>query len=272
MAHVYSLAYLTSSPCSAVEAVKVAAAVGYDFAGLRLLANTPGGDRQELLGNPQLMREMSAVLRDTGVGLLDIEIIRIGADFEVAPYLQFLDAGATLGAQAVLVAGDDPDLGRLAQNYARLCAAMKLFGMTADLEFMPWTAVTCARVAVDLVTRAGTPDKAGILVDALHFDRSATSMDDIRALAPKLLHYAQICDAPSEARMGRAFTVAEMIHTARVERLLPGEGDIGLAGLFDALPPMPVSVEIPNPRLSSMGALEWARQALRRSIAAVGKD
>jgi len=84
-----------------------------------------------------------------------------------------------------------------------------------------------------------------------------------------LLHFAQICDAPTAAQVGRPFSVEEMIHAARCERLLPGEGAIDLQGIFSVLPDsLPVSVEIPHAvRLAQLGQREWARQALAASQA-----
>jgi sugar phosphate isomerase/epimerase len=140
---------------------------------------------------------------------------------------------------------------------------MAPFGLTADLEFMPWTAVPDARSALALVKAAGSPDNAGILVDALHFGRSHSTLDDIRAIPRSLLHYAQICDGEA----GIHFSHEQLIHTARCERLLPGEGNIDLQGLFAALPPdLPVSVEVVNlPREASIPAQPWAGQCLAAS-------
>jgi sugar phosphate isomerase/epimerase len=214
-----------------------------------------------------VQRETLAAQRDTGIGVFDLEIVRIGAGFDPGAYLPLLEAGAALHAKAVLVAGDDPEPARLAAGYARLCELMAPFGMSADLEFMPWTAVPDAKAALRVVDAAGRPPNAGILVDALHVARSGTTPEDLRAIPRELLHYAQICDAPSAARLGRAFTVEEMIHTARCERLLPGEGDIDLRAIFAALPAdLPVSVEVPHEtRLAQLGQTEWARQALAAS-------
>ncbi|WP_432257306.1 sugar phosphate isomerase/epimerase family protein [Cupriavidus sp. TMH.W2] len=268
----YSLAYLTSNTLTPPQAIQLAATLGYRFAGLRLVPNAAGAPRQALIGCPDILRETQAVQRDTGVGVFDLEIIRIGADFDPRASLPLLDVGAALKARAVLVAGDDTDPARLADSYARLCELMLPYGMTADLEFMPWTAVPDARAALSIVRAAGRPANAGILVDALHVARSGTTLDDLRALPRELLHYAQICDAPGSAQLGRAFTVEEMIHTARCERLLPGEGGIDLKGLFAALPAdLPVSVEVPHEiRLPKAGQAEWARQALAASRAVLG--
>jgi len=270
MSRIYSQAYLTAEASTAPEAIAHAAHWGYSYVGLRLLPNAAGGPCQRLLGDKAVLRECQARLADSGVGVFDLEIIRIGPQFDPAHYLPLLEAGAQLQARAVLVAGDDPDLNRLSDHYAQLCALMQPYGMTADLEFMPWTAVRHARDALQVVTTAGRPSNAGILVDALHVARSDTSLADLAVLPHDLLHYAQICDAPTTNAQGSTdLSVDDMIHTARCERLLPGEGAIDLRGLFQALPPdLPISVEVPHHvRARAVGDLAWSGQALAASRA-----
>lgn len=259
----YSLAYLTSHRCTPPEAIRIAAASGYAFVGLRLWPNAPGAPQQHLLGQPAVLRETLAAQRDTGVGVFDLEIIRIGEQFDPHAWDALYDAGAALRAKAILVAGDDTDEARLAANYARLCEVMQPYGLTADLEFMPWTAVPDARAALRTITSAGKPANAGILVDALHFGRSRTTLDDIRAIPRELLHYAQICDATA----GLGFTSEQMIHSARCERLLPGDGTIDVQGLFDALPAdLPVSVEVVNvAREAEASPAQWAATCIAAS-------
>ena len=210
---------------------------------------------------------MLALQRDTGVTVYDLEIIRIDAAFDPGRYLPLMEVGQRLGARAVLIAADDVDPARLADSYARLCERMQPFGLTADLEFMPWTAVRNARDAMAVIRAAGQPANAGILVDALHFGRSDTTLDDIRAIPREWLHYAQICDASPRTASGRPFTADELIHTARCERLLPGEGGIDLSGLFAALPAdLPISVEIVHlERMRAGGDADWAERCLAAS-------
>jgi sugar phosphate isomerase/epimerase len=263
MARTYSLAYLSSHRCTPAQAIQVAAQTGYQYVGLRLWPNAPGAPQQHLLDHPQTLRETLAAQRDTGVGVFDLEIIRINADFDPHTWDALYDVGAQLNAKAILVAGDDPDEARLTANYARLCEVMKPYGMTADLEFMPWTEVKDAKSALRIVQNAGMPGNAGILVDALHFGRSSTTLDDIRAIPRQLLHYAQICDAEA----GLNFTTEQMVHTARCERLLPGDGNIDIRGLFAALPAdLPVSVEVVNfGREAHTPPAEWAAECLDQS-------
>jgi sugar phosphate isomerase/epimerase len=197
--------------------------------------------------------------------------VRLGERFDLPGLLPMFDAGAELGARAVLVAVDDTDTARRADRYARLCEALQPRGLTADLEFMPWTAVKSAREALDMIRAAGSPAAAGVLVDALHFARSDTDLDDIRTLPAHWVHYAQACDAPA-APPGHRFTDDELVHTARSERLLPGEGDIDLRGLFGALPAgTPVSIEVVNvQRQAQVEPREWARLALEATRRALG--
>ncbi|EWS62612.1 hypothetical protein Y695_04157 [Hydrogenophaga sp. T4] len=148
MARAYSLAYLSSHRCTPPEAVRVAAANGYQFVGLRLWPNAPGAPQQFLLGEPEVLKETQAVMADTGVGIFDVEIIRIGEDFDPHTWDALYGACAALKAKAILIAGDDPIESRLTQNYARLCEVMQPYGLTADLEFMPWTAVKDAKSAL----------------------------------------------------------------------------------------------------------------------------
>ena len=263
MTRTYSLAYLGSHRCTPVEAIQVAAAAGYAYVGLRPWPNAPGGPQQFLLDQPQTVRETVAALRDTGVGIFDLEIIRLGENFDPHTWDALYDLGAQLKAKAILVAGDDPDEQRLAANYARLCEVMAPYGMTADLEFMPFTPMADANAALRVVRNAGSPANAGVLVDALHFGRSHTTLDDIRAIPRELLHYAQICDAPA----GTHYNTEQLIHTARCERLLPGEGSIDLQGLFNALPAdLPISVEVIHlEREKTAGPRDWAATCLAAS-------
>ena len=264
----YSLAYLTANASSVPQAVRIAADLGYAYVGLRVQPNGPGAPFQTLIGDAAVLRETQAVMRDTGVGVYDLEIIRIGEHFNVADHAALMDIGQTLGAKAVLVAADDTNEQRLADSYARLCEAMRPYGLTGDLEFMPWTAVKDAKSAMRVMDLAGRPSNAGILVDALHFGRSTTTLADIAAIPRELLHYAQMCDAQA----GLNFSHDALIHTARQERLLPGEGTIDVTGLFATLPQdLPVSVEIVNlERSQPIGDLAWAKLALDASQKVLG--
>ncbi|MCA0422430.1 MAG: sugar phosphate isomerase/epimerase [Proteobacteria bacterium] len=266
MTRTYSLAYLTAAPLAAPEAISLAARLGYGAVGLRALPSAPGGIFDPLIDDKRLLRETKRRLADTGITVFDVEIIRLGADFSAKAVLPFLEVCGELNAKAVLVAGDDPDEARLTASFAAFCEAATPFGVTGDLEFMAWTAVKDAKSALRIVTAAGQPN-GGILVDTLHAGRSTTTLDDLLAIPASRLHYAQICDATP----GTHFTDAELIHTARQERLLPGEGTIDITGMFAALPAtLPVSIELPNDGAKDkLGVEEWARRGLETAKAVI---
>jgi sugar phosphate isomerase/epimerase len=256
---VLSLAYLTYAPLPPPETVSLAAELGYDAVGLRLLPVAPGGGFDPLIEGAALLRETIARMQATGISVFDVEIVRLGPAFDPETVRPFLETCARLGAKAVLVAGDDPEEARLTASFAAFCEAAAPYGVTGDLEFMPWTEVPDARTARRIVQGAAQPN-ARVLVDSLHVARSATTLADVAALPGSLLSYAQMCDAPGEVPA----TTEGLIHTARQARLIPGDGGIDLAGIFAQLPPdLPVSVEIPNQEtVARIGVRAWAERAL----------
>ena len=256
MEPLYSLAYLTGTPLSPPDAISLAAELGYQAVGLRATPAAPGGDFSLLMEEPALLRATVARAKATGVGVFDVEIVRLKPDFDVTGFRRFLDMCGELGAKAVLVAGDDANERRLIDSYAAFCAAAAPYGLTADLEFMPWTDVPDARTALRIVMGAGQPN-GGVLVDALHAGRSTTTLDDIRAIPSRHLHYAQICDGAAETPT----TDEGLIFDARCARLLPGEGGIDLVSMLRAAPPgVPISLECPTRhRALGVPALERAR-------------
>lgn len=268
MARAFSLAYLTAAPLSPPEAIRLAARLGYAAVGLRVTPAAPGGAFSPLIEDKALLAETQVVLRETGASVFDVEIIRIGADFVPEAHGAFLEVCGALDAKAILVAGDDPDEARLTARFARFCEMATPFGLSANLEFMPWTAVKDAKSALRVVEAARQPN-GRVLVDALHAARSSTTPADLAAIPANRLAYAQICDAPA----GIPATEAELVHTARCERLLPGEGGVDLAGIFNALPAdLPVSVEIPHDiRKAAVGVEAWSRQALAAAKAVLAR-
>jgi sugar phosphate isomerase/epimerase len=136
---------------------------------------------------------------------------------------------------------------------------------------MPWTFVPDMPTALRIVERTQSA-AAGVLIDALHFDRSGGCIEDIRRIPRGRLHYWQICDAPAE----RPATLEAMIHAAREERIFPGEGGIDLVSLAKAMPTeITISIEVPTAALAkTVDAETRARRALRgaKAVIASAKD
>lgn len=260
MTHPISLSFLTVFDVGPVEAIKIAGEIGYDAVGLRLLPAAASGEGDyPLLTDNNVLREVKAALKDTGVTVADIEIVRLKEQTDIASFTHFFERGAELGAKHVLVAGDDADHSRLTAKFASLCELAAKFNLTCDLEFMPWTGVKDLPAARDIVLAAGM-DNGGVLIDGLHFDRSKSKIEDIATIPLKHINYVQLCDGladydPSDAGL---------IEVARNMRLFPGEGDIDLAAIVQSVPnTVPLSLEVPKRQLAlTVNAKERAAMAM----------
>src|ERR1700722_18507375 len=98
----FSLAHLTVICLSPPEVVRVAARTGYQTVGLRLIRVTGQSPGYPLMHDPATMRATKAAMVETGIGVLDIEFVRITPDFELGALEPFLAAGAELGARHVI--------------------------------------------------------------------------------------------------------------------------------------------------------------------------
>lgn len=111
MSHPMSLAFLTILDVGPVEAVRIAAATGYQMVGLRIL---PAAARDEpdypLMTDDRLLAEVVAAMNDTGVTIGDVEIIRLKPQNDWDLFARFVARCAALGARHVLVAGMIPTL------------------------------------------------------------------------------------------------------------------------------------------------------------------
>jgi sugar phosphate isomerase/epimerase len=256
----FSLAALTALELAPPELIDVAAACGYEHVGIRLLPATPGGLAYRLMDDEGSLRETLRRLDATGVTVADLEVVAIRPETEIASFSAFFETGARLGARHILVAAYDPDLGRFADRFARFCEAAAPHGLTADLEFMPWTSVPDLATAKRIVADVNQAN-AGVLVDALHFDRSGSAIGDLAQIPRGQLHYWQLCDGPAE----RPATTDDMMHAARNERMFPGEGGIDLVALARAMPAdIPISIEVPTVELArTVDAKTRAARALK---------
>ena len=248
------LAALTVLDTAPLQQVDLAEKHGFDTIGIRLLPAAPGTTAYPLHQDDAALDALIRRLDDSPIEVFDLEIIRLRADFDPKSYVPLLEAGARLGAKAVLVGGDDLDRARLTDSYARLAELCAQYGIVASLEFMPWTAVPDATTAVEIVSQADGPARS-VLIDALHTARSTTTLGDLAAIPREWLHYAQMCDGSVPAPNNDA----ELVRHAREERLVPGTGGINLTDIWSTLPPdLPVSVELPNePLRRAVGTDAW---------------
>jgi sugar phosphate isomerase/epimerase len=246
MSRVFSLAHLTVLSLPPPQMIEVAARTGYQRVGLRLIKATPQGQGYPLMDDRPMLRETKAALAASDLDVGDIELVQITPDIDIAALESLVATGAELGAKHIIAAPYDPDLPRLAQRFGALADLSARYGLSPVLEFFPWTDVPNLAAALAIVKASGRSN-VGVLVDTLHFDRSGGSLAALRRVPPALLPFVHVCDAPAE----KPTTREAMLHTARAERLPPGEGGINILGVIDALPAeIPVTLEVPMETLT----------------------
>ncbi len=237
MANRLSLAPLTINEAGPLELIDAAAAGGFDAVALRVIG--PPGVETDVVADaaiPAIKRRAA----DNGIGIFSTTGIWLTPAFAVSDVDRALANAAALGAESCLAAGYDDEWPRLTANFAALCRAAARFGLRIGVEFMPYLPVRSVADAARLLREAAQPN-AGIIVDALHLARSGGTPADVAAVERSLISYVQLCDAPRErpATMERR---DESLHY----RLYPGEGELPLFALMDALPPdVTIDVEAP---------------------------
>ena len=183
--------------------------------------------------------EISRRMDSSAITALDMEVVRIGARDDHGE--RIVDAAASVGAANILVVSSDPKPGRTAERLAELCERAAPANIRVCLEFMRFTEVRCLSDALEVVALADQAN-AGVLVDTLHVWRAGDTYDDVAAVDPRLVPYAQWCDAPP---IPIGTDNASLLTDALDDRLCPGEGGLDAAafpGLFG--PEVPMSLEI----------------------------
>lgn len=246
-----------------MDVIDIAADAGFDAVTLRLGGgNRDAPDAPEpypLIGDTEPRRETINRLRQRGIGVLDVEVLRLRGDTEVAEVRPMLESAQALGAPHLLVVGLEQDESRLVERFAALCVEADAYGVRPALEFMRMSSVPTVLDADRIVAAAGHPAGA-VLVDPLHLARSGGTPADVAPLAaahPDRYPYLQLCDGPAAAPGEGG--LRDLFDEAVNNRLSPGDGELPLVDLLHALPPAAaVSVEVPLAALSARPPQERA--------------
>jgi len=251
-----SLAHLGMLDASPPLLIEAAHAAGFRGVGLRLNPARPGESPFPMQVGGAMLRETLARMRDLGVGVHDVEVIRITPGFDADSLEGVLASAQELGARLLMVNVDDVDLSRAAHHIARLAERAHAHGLALGLEFMVYTAARSLAVARELLDAAGS-ETVGILVDALHFFRAGCAPEDMAD--PRIDHgFMQINDAPAHRHPGLSAS-----EEGRAHRLFPGEGALPLHCLLAYLSPGAIlSVEAPSAiRMATLDARSRAAAA-----------
>jgi sugar phosphate isomerase/epimerase len=158
-----------------------------------------------------------------------VELVRLSGLSDVSQFEPLLAGAAELGARQILVGGDDADEAMMADHFRELAELGARYGLRMGLAFMPWRGIRDLHSALRVVQRAGI---GGVIVDAIHLDRSGGTSTDIATIPAAQWAWFQICDAPAQ----RPATEEELLYQARQARLPPGQGDLDLVGMLRAIP------------------------------------
>lgn len=267
-----SLAHLTVLHASPPELIRLAGKAGYDAVGIRMTQVTPNERVWPLVEDRAFFQATRDAMDETGVSILDVELVRLTPDFDLQKFEPILATAAALNARHVLTQAHDPEFDRVAENYAAFCDLAAAHGLTSDIEFLTWTDNRDLHTTRRLLEAVDRPN-SGICIDTLHFDRSECAVEEIEDLPGRWFHFAQIADAPALAPHYKD----GLIRTARGARLLPGEGSLDLRGVLRRLPRgTPLAIEIPNSALSDIlpdeDRVRLAREELVRLVASLDEE
>ena len=188
--------------------------------------------------SPGLTRDIRAILDDSGLAPMDVEVIWLRPGPLDPAHLRTIDIGAELGAPNALAVSSDPDPAATAAKLAALVEHGAAAGVRVSLEFALFTEVRSLAQAVAIARQAGS----SVLVDPLHLARCGDGPADVAAVPREMFAYAQFCDAPGT---GPGDDRVAIIAEALDGRLQAGDGALPLAALLQSLPPrLPLSVEL----------------------------
>lgn len=261
-----SLDSLTLTDTAPQIAIRAAAEAEFDACSLWII---PPPLFPSPLLTPELERECAAIIADTGIEVIGLEVFDLYSREAVEAVKPLLEMGARLGGKAALAINySNPDRAETAEILARFAEVAAGFDLAVNLEPVAGGKTQTLGEARDLIRASGAD--VGICLDPHHLFRAGGAVADIGTMEPGLIRYVQVCDGPVPQP-------AEIVTTEAVcERLYPGDGDFPLQDFLRASPrDLPIGIECPSLSRAQSGvsAAEQAREAmakLRRVIAGIG--
>ena len=242
------------------------AAAGAGFTGIGMHAD----DLPRTIATGVDVSEMRAILRANGLALVEIEFlagwaVNNGGHGGLSPALAGIEAVSdALGGRHVSAGEFSGDV--LLDSEDAVDGAAKALRANADrlaergllvaLESFPWSAITNAGITIDLLRRADAPN-AGLLIDVWHFYNGGGQPGQLVDLPTAGITAVQLNDGP--------LVHDDFQRHARAQRQLPGEGELDVVGLIQAVVRAgftgPYCVESNTPELRNLSVAEAARRA-----------
>lgn len=268
-----ALHQLTLMATAPADLVTIAAGAGYRhvclFTHVPAVTLTGGGGLSPFPVVTEADRRLLlARLRNTGVTVTNVEYFPVAADVPIESYRPALALGAELGARRAVVHIHDKDDARAVDGLGRLADLARHYGLGVGLEFMGLSpACDSIARACWFLDQVRHPD-LGVAIDALHLVRTGGTAGDIRAVAPRRIAYAQLCD-------GADILPSTDYRAEALDRLVPGQGAFPLVEIIRALPAAAdLDIEAPSRALAlagGTGAAARAREALSLARALIAR-
>jgi sugar phosphate isomerase/epimerase len=185
--------------------------------------------------------EVVSAVKDAGLFVSEIELItnwmppHASGESTFGKFLSALTAdrvlplAVELGASTVSVAelfGLDYDRRLMAKHFGDLCDKAAAHGLRVALEFVPTGGVPGLAEAMEIIDAAGRAN-GGLMVDAWHFFRSGSSLDQLASLPGNCIYSVQLNDALAAPEADLA--------QGMMNRLLPGQGELNLKAFMQAI-------------------------------------
>lgn len=261
-----SLAHLSNVHSTPVELLHAAGEAGFSSISIRLAPIIPDDPNYPIDTEDQQAAVRQAIA-DTGVQLLFMEFLWLSdKPADVDAWRRVLDAGTAVGASRLMVGGMVPEVDVVAERLAQICEIAAGYKVEVDLEPIPAAPIGSVAASAEIIRKSGAAN-AHLLLDALHFRRGGSKLEDVKA-ARDLIQVFHLCDAPLDGPT----TPEKMGEEASFHRLLPGDGELEIWPLIDLLnDDCLIGVEVPMdtmyPKLSVAQRLTKLSEASRKFLA-----
>ena len=214
-------------------------------------------------GDPGLLQMMTEVF---DIGMTEALDIGAALNMTMAVAVPFFDEGSI-------------PLDEVIESFGRFCDAAKPYGISIDLEPIPFWGLPDLPIAWEIV-RAADRDNSGIVIDTWHIQKGSRDYArDIALLQPipgKRLRHVQLADADLQSH-------ADTLSGDVMFRKYPGEGELDITRMLSTIADKgcleSVGPEIVNAEQAAMSNAEigersgrTTRDAVRKAYAAIGRE
>ena len=263
MSRKFSLAYLTIPGTNPIDQIKIAAEAGYDFVSLRPIPmHLPNEPLFQFDKDSILFHNIKQALLENNISIMDIELARVREDLDIEEYESAFEAAAELGATDILSSIWTRDKNYAFKKFSKICDMASKYSLKVNLEFVTFSGVRELKDALEILDNVNRPN-AYLLIDTLYVYGTGLTAEDLAKIDKNRIGIIHVCDGPEEFA---SLDDEGMMEVAREKRLYPGDGAIDIKGLLQAMPHIPISIELPNSvEMKRRGAYGHALECLKRT-------